>query len=97
MVPRALLKESMFWSMAVVRAPILPEKGSHHASLPQVPLKFCLSDRLRLVKAVHPREDDDVYRRLFHCAQEEMTARLLPPLKQIGLDHFPGLEDWRAQ
>jgi hypothetical protein len=46
-----------------------------------------------LAIAVHPREDAYIYRRVFHAVQAEMRRRELPAIRQMGLDHFPGLQE----
>ena len=41
---------------------------------------------------VHPREDKRVYRKAFEAVRDDLSRRRLPPLRQMGLDHFAGLE-----
>ena len=42
---------------------------------------------------VHPREDAAVYRHAIRAVRAELARRRLPRPRQLGLDHFPGLED----
>jgi hypothetical protein len=43
--------------------------------------------------AAHPREDKSIYHVIFRAVSDELRRRNLPAMEQMGLDHFPGLEE----